>query len=226
MCFYENKTDYIMGNTNVKMINLWYHRRTKALNSIRMINLKQYIIPKTRLARLKLPLVHHASKYSIDLPLIPYGPFESANVAKGPFSYAKHVCYRNVHYVPSFEILSPFILDGSIRPNEWFRSLGKFNIAYLSRLCTSSEPTQHKHILTITTWSTSIRRNMLQNGRRKGMERGCWRIKLVSTYDLQAYGPTPFSPQGFPRFSSIAEQGDYTRLIYYYLLTYPTLING
>jgi hypothetical protein len=27
--------------------------------------------------------------------------------------------------------------------------------------------------------------------------------KLVSTYDPQAYGPTPFSPRGFPRFLSI-----------------------
>jgi hypothetical protein len=31
----------------------------------------------------------------------------------------------------------------------------------------------------------------------------CWRIKLVSTYDPQAYGPTPFSPREFPRFLSI-----------------------
>jgi hypothetical protein len=31
----------------------------------------------------------------------------------------------------------------------------------------------------------------------------CWRIKLVSTYDSQAYGSTPFSPRGFPRFLSI-----------------------
>jgi histone deacetylase 1/2 len=31
----------------------------------------------------------------------------------------------------------------------------------------------------------------------------CWWIKLVSTYDPQAYGPTPFSPRGFPRFLSI-----------------------
>jgi hypothetical protein len=30
-----------------------------------------------------------------------------------------------------------------------------------------------------------------------------WRIKLISTYDMQAYGPTPFSPRGFPRFLSI-----------------------
>jgi hypothetical protein len=34
---------------------------------------------------------------------------------------------------------------------------------------------------------------------------GCWRIKLESTYDLQVYGPTPFSPQGFARFLSIRE---------------------
>jgi hypothetical protein len=31
----------------------------------------------------------------------------------------------------------------------------------------------------------------------------CWWIKLVSTYDPQAYRPTPFSPRGFPRFLSI-----------------------
>jgi hypothetical protein len=39
----------------------------------------------------------------------------------------------------------------------------------------------------------------------------CGRIKLISTYDPQAYRPTPFSPRGFPRFST--EQGDYTHLI-------------
>jgi hypothetical protein len=31
----------------------------------------------------------------------------------------------------------------------------------------------------------------------------CWRIKLVCTYDPQAYEPTPSSPRGFPRFLSI-----------------------
>jgi hypothetical protein len=37
----------------------------------------------------------------------------------------------------------------------------------------------------------------------------CWRIKLVSTYDPQAYGPTPFSPRDSQGSCQSAEQGDY-----------------
>jgi hypothetical protein len=36
----------------------------------------------------------------------------------------------------------------------------------------------------------------------------CWRIKLVSTYDPQAYGPTPFSPRDSQGSCQSAEQGD------------------
>jgi hypothetical protein len=32
---------------------------------------------------------------------------------------------------------------------------------------------------------------------------GCWRIKDVSLYDPQAYGPHTFFTTGFPRFLSI-----------------------
>jgi hypothetical protein len=53
---------------------------------------------------------------------------------------------------------------------------------------------------------------------------GCWRIKDVSLYDPQAYGPTPFSPQDSQGFCQSAEQGDYKRLIYLYLLATQTLI--
>jgi hypothetical protein len=38
---------------------------------------------------------------------------------------------------------------------------------------------------------------------------GCWWIKLVSTYDPQAYGPTPFSPRDSQGSCQSAEQGDY-----------------
>jgi hypothetical protein len=48
-----------------------------------------------------------------------------------------------------------------------------------------------------------------------------WRIKFVSTYDPQAYGPTPFSPRDSLGSCQSAEQGDYKRLIYLYLLNYP-----
>jgi hypothetical protein len=37
----------------------------------------------------------------------------------------------------------------------------------------------------------------------------CGRIKLVSTYDPQAYGPTPFSPRDSQGSCQSAEQGDY-----------------
>jgi hypothetical protein len=52
-------------------------------------------------------------------------------------------------------------------------------------------------------------------------EDNCWRIKLVSTYNPQAYGPTPFSPRDSLGSCQSAEQGNYKRLIYLYLLTYP-----
>jgi hypothetical protein len=51
----------------------------------------------------------------------------------------------------------------------------------------------------------------------------CWRIKDVSTYDPQAYGPTPFSPRDSQGSCQSAEQGDYKRLIYFYSLTTKTL---
>jgi hypothetical protein len=49
----------------------------------------------------------------------------------------------------------------------------------------------------------------------------CWRIKLVSTYDPQAYGPTPFSPRGFPRFWSIWRSRGLQAFDLALLLTYP-----
>jgi hypothetical protein len=49
--------------------------------------------------------------------------------------------------------------------------------------------------------------------------------KDVSTYDPQAYGPTPFSPRDSQGSCQSAEQGDYKRLIYFYSLTTPTLSN-
>jgi hypothetical protein len=52
---------------------------------------------------------------------------------------------------------------------------------------------------------------------------GCWRIKVVSTYDPQAYGPTPFSPRDSQGSCQSAEQGDYKCLIYLYSLTTQTL---
>jgi hypothetical protein len=51
----------------------------------------------------------------------------------------------------------------------------------------------------------------------------CWRIKDVSTYDPQAYGPTPFSPRDSQGSCESAEQGDYKRLIYLYSLATQTL---
>jgi hypothetical protein len=40
-------------------------------------------------------------------------------------------------------------------------------------------------------------------------EESCWRIKLISTYDPQAYGPIPFSPRDSQGSCQSAEQGDY-----------------
>jgi hypothetical protein len=51
----------------------------------------------------------------------------------------------------------------------------------------------------------------------------CWRIKDVSTYDPQAYKPTPFSPRDSQGSCQSAEQGDHKRLIYFYSLTTQTL---
>jgi hypothetical protein len=42
----------------------------------------------------------------------------------------------------------------------------------------------------------------------------------VSTYNPQAYGPTPFSPRDSLGSCQSAEQMDYKRLIYLYSLTY------
>jgi hypothetical protein len=57
---------------------------------------------------------------------------------------------------------------------------------------------------------------VLENG-------ACWRIKDVSLYDPQAYGPTPFSPRDSQGSFQSAEQGDYKRLIYLYTLATQTL---
>jgi hypothetical protein len=51
----------------------------------------------------------------------------------------------------------------------------------------------------------------------------CWRIKDLSTYDPQAYGPTPFSPRDSQGCCQSAEQGDYKRFMYLYLLATQTL---
>jgi hypothetical protein len=51
----------------------------------------------------------------------------------------------------------------------------------------------------------------------------CWQIKDVSTYDPQAYRPTPFSPRDSQGSCQSAEQGDYNRLIYLYQLATQTL---
>jgi hypothetical protein len=51
----------------------------------------------------------------------------------------------------------------------------------------------------------------------------CWRIKDVSTYDQQAYGPTPFSPRNSQGSFQFMEQGDYKCLIYLYTLATQTL---
>jgi hypothetical protein len=51
----------------------------------------------------------------------------------------------------------------------------------------------------------------------------CWRIKHVSTYDPQAYEPTPFSPRDSQGSCQSAEQGNYKRLIYLYSLATQTL---
>jgi hypothetical protein len=47
--------------------------------------------------------------------------------------------------------------------------------------------------------------------------------KNVSTYDPQAYGPTPFSPRDSQGSCQSAEQGDYKRSIYLYTLATQTL---
>jgi hypothetical protein len=54
----------------------------------------------------------------------------------------------------------------------------------------------------------------------------CRWIKDVSTYDPQAYGPTPFSPRDSLGSCQSTEQGDYKRLIYLCLLTYTNPIYG
>jgi hypothetical protein len=41
---------------------------------------------------------------------------------------------------------------------------------------------------------------LIQRNQPQTKETRYWRIKLVSTYDPQASGPTPFSPRGFPMF--------------------------
>jgi hypothetical protein len=52
---------------------------------------------------------------------------------------------------------------------------------------------------------------------------GYRRIKDVSTYDPQAYVPTPFSPRDSQGSYQSAEQEDYKRLIYLYSLATQTL---
>jgi hypothetical protein len=51
----------------------------------------------------------------------------------------------------------------------------------------------------------------------------CWRIKNVSLYDPQVYGPTPFSPRDSQGSCQSTEQGDYKRSIYLYTLATQTL---
>jgi hypothetical protein len=53
--------------------------------------------------------------------------------------------------------------------------------------------------------------------------RGPVKILPWATYDLQAYGPTPFSPRDSQGSCQSAEQGDYKRLIYLYSLATQTL---
>jgi hypothetical protein len=48
-------------------------------------------------------------------------------------------------------------------------------------------------------------------------------MKDLSTYDPQAYEPTPFLPQDSQGSCQSAEQGDYKCLIYLYSLTTQTL---
>jgi hypothetical protein len=56
------------------------------------------------------------------------------------------------------------------------------------------------------------------------LEKGvCWRIKDVSTYDPQAYGPTPFSPQDSQGSCQSTEQWDYKHFIFLYSLIIQTL---
>jgi hypothetical protein len=47
--------------------------------------------------------------------------------------------------------------------------------------------------------------------------------KILSTYDPQAYEPTPFSPPDSQGSCQSAEQGDYKRLNYLYSLATQTL---
>jgi hypothetical protein len=51
----------------------------------------------------------------------------------------------------------------------------------------------------------------------------CWRIKDVSLYDLQVYGPHTFSARDSQGSCQSAEQGDYKRSIYLHTLTTQTL---
>jgi hypothetical protein len=51
----------------------------------------------------------------------------------------------------------------------------------------------------------------------------CWRIKDISLYDPQAYGPHTFSPRDSQGSCQSAEQADYKRLIYFYAQATKTL---
>jgi hypothetical protein len=51
----------------------------------------------------------------------------------------------------------------------------------------------------------------------------CWRIKDVSLYDPQAYGPHTFLTTDSQGSCQSAEQGDYKRSIYFYALATRTL---
>jgi hypothetical protein len=53
----------------------------------------------------------------------------------------------------------------------------------------------------------------------------CWRIKDVSLYDLQAYGPHTFSPRDSQGSCQSAEQEDYKRSIYNDTLATKTITN-
>jgi hypothetical protein len=66
-------------------------------------------------------------------------------------------------------------------------------------------------------------RSLGLNGRGLIVASICGRIKDVSTYDPQAYGPTPFSPRDSQGSCQSTEQGDYKHLTYLYSLFTQTL---
>jgi hypothetical protein len=86
----------------------------------------------------------------------------------------------------------------------------------------TSYPTDTQQNPRLKTMKSQRRRRGVPNAE-VGIVTQCWRIKDVSTYNLQAYGPTPFSPWDSQGSCQSAEQGDYKRLIYLYSVTTQTL---